>query len=241
MGFFDLFKKGGQKSNPAAKWAEAAGSKRSQNYDRQEALNELAAMGTAEAAVALLKRFTFVIDPSITDQEEKDIAAQGVLAAGKDAIEPIRAFAVKAESISWPLRLLKELVSEEELIEELITWLSRWDTEYAKFIDPKLQILEALQDYKHEKIVPAVTRFISDVNEAARLNAVMAALSQRDKAVVPALLAQLLEEESVRVKNKISEGLSLLGAEVPEEERDRVRKALPDNYVIDYEGLVSKR
>ena len=65
MGFFDLFKKdkASTKSNPAAKWAEAAGSKRAQNYDRQEALNELAALGTAEAAEARLKRFTFVIDP----------------------------------------------------------------------------------------------------------------------------------------------------------------------------------
>ncbi len=242
MGFFDFFKKdkGSTKSNPAAKWAEAAGSKRAQNYDRQEALNELAAMGTAEAAEALLKRFTFVIDPSITDQEEKDVAARGVLAAGGSAVEPIRAFAAKAESVSWPMRLLKELVTEDTYVEELLLWLSRWDTEYAKFIDPKLQILEELQEHQHEKIVAAVTPFIGDSNETARLNAVMAALAQGDVSVAGALLTQLREEESVRVKNKICEALIQLGAVVPEDEREPVRKVLPDRYVIDGSGAVKK-
>ena len=49
MGLFDLFKSGGgkgdkadKKSNAAAKWAERAGDKRAQNYDRQEAIQALA-------------------------------------------------------------------------------------------------------------------------------------------------------------------------------------------------------
>jgi hypothetical protein len=61
MGLFDFFKKDKAKgeqskaASAAAKWAEAAGNKRAQNYDRQEALHELANMGTAEAAEALLE------------------------------------------------------------------------------------------------------------------------------------------------------------------------------------------
>ena len=243
MGFFDFFKKdkgNTKKSSPAAKWAEAAASKRAQNYDRQEALTELANMGTPEAAEALLRRFTFVIDPSITDQEEKDLAAKGVLAAGRGAVEPIRAFVAKAESVSWPMRLLRELVEEDEYVEELLTWLSKWDTEYAKFIDPKLQILEELQDHTHEKIVPAVLPFVADSNETARLNAVMALLAQKDTQVVEPLVTQLLDEESVRVKNKICEGLMQLGAEIAEERRDEVRKALPERYVVDGSGALKK-
>src|SRR5688572_23008110 len=146
MGRFDIFKKkdGDKKSSPAAKWAEAAGSKRAQAYDRQEAIHELSKLGTADAVEALLKRFTFKTDPSITDEEEKQLAFEGILKAGRDAIEPVRAFAAKAEGLSWPMRVLKELLEEEELIDELLVWLSKWDTEYAKFIDPKLQLLEVL-------------------------------------------------------------------------------------------------
>src|SRR5688572_11082421 len=160
MGRFDIFKKkdGDRKSSPAAKWAEAAGSKRAQAYDRQEAIQELSKLGTADAAEALLKRFTFATDPSITDQEEKELAFQGILKAGKDAVEPVRAFAAKADSLSWPMRILKELLTEDELIDELIVWLGRWDTEYAKFTDPKLQLLEVLGDHVNPKIRPAVER-----------------------------------------------------------------------------------
>ena len=95
MGLFDFFKAKGdgkgddgkkKKSSPAAKWAEAAGSKRAQAYDRQEAIQELTKLATADAVEALLKRFTFATDPSITDQEEKELAFEGILKAGKDAI-----------------------------------------------------------------------------------------------------------------------------------------------------------
>ena len=55
MGLFDLFKgkaKDGEKkkASPAAKWAGLAGSKRAQAYDRQEAIQELSKIATADAA-----------------------------------------------------------------------------------------------------------------------------------------------------------------------------------------------
>ena len=144
MGLFDLFKGGKgdkqdekSKSSPAAKWANAAADKRAQNYDRQEAIQALADLATADAVAALLKRFTFTIDPSITDQEEKDATFTGILGAGKEAIEPVRAFAAKAESLAWPMKVLKEIVEEDEYVEELVLWLAKWDTEYSKFRSPR--------------------------------------------------------------------------------------------------------
>jgi HEAT repeat protein len=245
MGLFDLFKKkgsgDGKKSSPAAKWAEAAGNKRAQTYDRQEALQELAAMGTADAAEALLKRFTFTIDPSITDQDEKDIAFQGVLKAGKDAIEPVRAFTAKAESLAWPMRVCKEILSEDEVIDELCTWLSRWDTEYSRFIDPKLQLLNELGDFKDERVVEAVTPFLEDVNEPARFHAVVALLNQDSDAVIGSLLTMLLEEESVRIKAKVADAFIQREWVVPEEQREPVRKVLPYEYGIDGNGNFTKR
>ncbi len=247
MGLFDLFKSknkdGGEKkkASPAAKWAEAAGSKRAQPYDRQEAIQELSKLGTAEAAEALLKRFTFQIEPTITDQEEKQLAFEGILRAGKDAIEPVRAFAAKAESLRWPMRILKELLEEEELVDELIVWLSRWDTEYAKFIDPKLQILEELGDHKNPKIRSAVEPFLQDVSEPARFNAVTTILAQQEPESLGPLLDLMLEEESVRVRTKIADGLAELGWEIPEDRRDPIRKVLPPQFTIDGAGTVKKR
>jgi len=252
MGLFDLFKGkskdndasggGEKKSNAAAKWAEACGSKRAQAYDRQEAIAELCKLKSADAVEALLKRFTFIIDPSITDQEEKDAALEGIVATGREAIEPVRAFAAKAESVAVPIRILKEVLDEEdEIIGELIAWLSKWDTEYAKFIDPKLQILDALGDYEHEDIREAVEPFLQDVNDPARFKAVVATLKQKDAAAVEPLLRTLVDEESVRIRAKIADGFAELGWEVPEDQRDAVRKVLPPAYTVDGSGLVSKR
>jgi len=255
MGLFDIFKGGGGKSGKpsrdsakptaaataAAKWAEKAADRRAQNYDRQEALAALAEMGTAEAVAALLKRFTFTMDPSITDQEEKDGAYNGILKAGQAAIAPVRAFATKAESLAWPIKILKDLLEQDAYVEELILWLSRWDTEYAKFIDAKLQMLSALSECKHDKIAAAVTRFLEDVNGEARFHAVNAVLAQEDETALGPLLVALENEESFRVKNKIADGILARGWSLPEDRRDGVRKVLPPGFTIDGEGKLRKR
>jgi hypothetical protein len=247
MGLFDLFKGGRAagddkpKASPAAKWANVAADKRAQNYDRQEAIQQLAAMGTADAVAALLRRFTFIMDPSITDQEEKEAAFAGIVRAGRDAIEPTRAFVAKAESLAWPMRVMKEIVTDEEFVDELLLWLSRWDTEYAKFIDPKIQILVALEEHKGDKVRPAVERFLLDVNEVARFHAVGAMLAQEEPDAVLPLLDCLVDEESVRVKHRILDGFLSLGWAVPEEKREGVRKALPSGTTVDAEGHIKKR
>lgn len=256
MGLFDFFKgksgkdkgesdsgkKEAPKKSSAAKWAEAAGSKRAQAPDRQEALQELAKLKTSDAVEALLKRFTFAIDPSITDQEEKEFAYEGIVGAGKEAaVGPVRAFAAKAESVQYPMKILKELLDEEELIDELIVWLARWDTEYAKFMDPKLQLLEVLGDYKSPKIRPAVEPFLEDFTEDARYRAAATILAQKEPEALEPLIKCLLDEESVRTKNKILDGIAALGWEIPDEKREQVRKVLPYEYGIDGAGKITKR
>jgi HEAT repeat protein len=262
MGLFDLFKGGAKgakgakdtqgakgatsdgksraKGSPAAKWADRV-EKRVQNYDRQEAIQALSEMGTAEAVAVLLKRFTFHMDPSITDQEEKDAAFRGVLRAGKEAIEPVRTFAARAESLAWPMKIIKELVGADEYVEELLRWLSRWDTEYAKFVDPKVQILVALEEHRHPRIREGVERFLEDVNEPARFHAASTLLAQDDPAAVAALARLLADEESVRVRMRAAEGLAARGWVLPEDLRDDVRKALSPGFSLDASGHVLKR
>ena len=247
MGLFDLFKgspkadgKPRPKANPAAKWADRV-ERRVQNYDRQEAIQALSEMETAEAVEVLLKRFTFHMDPSITDQEEKDAAFRGILRAGRAAIEPVRAFAAKAESLAWPMKIIKALVDEAEYTEELLRWLSKWDTEYAKFVDPKVQILAALEEKRDSRIREQVDRFLGDVNEPARFHAASTLLAQGDAAAAPALVNLLIEEESVRIRNRVAEGLASRGWTVVADQRDAARKALPPPFTVDGAGRVMKR
>jgi hypothetical protein len=248
MGFFDLFKagkksdaSGDRAKSPAAKWADRAGDKRAQNYDRQEAIAALSGMGSSEAALALLKRFTFNIDPSITDQDEKEAAFEGVLRAGADAVAPVRTFSARAESLAWPMKILKALLPADAYVEELVLWLSRWDTEYSKFIDPKIQLLVELEEYKHPKIRAAVEPFLGDVNEVARFHAVAATLAQEEPSCASALVRILPDEESLRVKNKVAEGLAQRGWPLPEDVREMAKPALPSGFSVNGLGVVTKR
>jgi hypothetical protein len=250
MGLFDLFKAktktetlggGAAVDKNVARLARVAGDKHAQNYDRIEAIDALARSPSAESAAALLRRFTFHIDPSITDQEEKEAAHRGVLAAGEKAIEPIGAFCVKAESLTWPLKILKELVPQDRYIGELIRLLERFDTEYTRNIEPKQQLLSELMQYKSPEIRPAVERFLEDVNEAVRFSAAAATYAQEDPGSVPALLKTLVDEESIRVKNRIAEGLLARGWAIPEETREEAKKTLPPGFVVDAQGVLRRR
>jgi HEAT repeat protein len=252
MGLFDLFKGKSDKGKPSgapvdtgdknvARLGKVAGDKHAQNYDRIEAIEALARIGSGESAAALLKRFTFHIDPSITDQEEKDAALRGVLAAGEAAIEPIRTFCVRAESLTWPLKILKDLVPAERYVAELLRLLERFDTEYTRNVDPKQQIIAELEHYNAPAVRPAVERFLEDSSEAIRFVAVATLFAQEDAASAPALAKTLADEESVRVKNRLLEGLLARGWVIPEDARESVRAAMPPSFALDPQGKVKRR
>lgn len=279
MGLFDFFKKSDNKADKlgqkppqmrreVARWADKAGAKRAQNYDRQEAIAALADLalplknadelektekGRAqieehektriEAAAALLRRFDFVMDPTITDQEEKQMAFEGIRGVGAGIVEPLRAYAAKAESLAWPIKILKTALEDDEeaVVGELLAWLEKWDTEYAKFVDPKIQLLKELEDHKDERILDAVKDFLLDVNEPSRFHAVGAVLAQEDPAAVDPLVDMFIDEESLRLRNRVCDGFIARGWVVPEERRQEMRKFLPSEYSIDGEGKIRKK
>jgi hypothetical protein len=258
VGLFDFMKR---KSNPppagdgggsAAKAApldkkvvgpgKVAGDKKAQTYDRMEAIQQLADMKSPEAAAALLRRFSFIIDPSITDQEEKEVAFQGVIAAGPECVPAVLAFSVKSEALTWPLKILRELLEDEEYEEKLIELLERFDTEYARNVQPKIQVIQALEEVVSEEVRDAVAPYLEDVNETVRFHAVQTTFAQNNTVSLPALVKLLEAEESVRVKNKVAEGLLFRGWVIPPELRDVTRTALRDTggYGVGGDGKVTR-
>jgi hypothetical protein len=259
-----------QMRREVARWADKAADKRAQNYDRQEAIAALADLalpvknaeelektekGRAqleeheltriEAAGALLRRFNFVMDPTITDQEEKAMAFEGIRAVGADIIEPLRAYAAKAESLSWPIKILKAALDEEgdeeAVVGEVLEWLLKWDTEYAKFVDPKIQLLTELEEHKDPRILEAVKDFLLDVNEPSRFHAVGVVLAQEDAAAIDPLVDMFVDEESLRIRNRVCEGFIARGWVVPEARRQEMRKSLPSEFSIDGEGKIRRK
>jgi hypothetical protein len=253
VGLFDFLKKksgpppaatgsgsGGPVDKKVVGPGKVAADKRAQTYDRMEAIQQLADMKTPDAAAALLKRFTFVIDPSITDSEEKEVAFQGIVGAGKECVPAVAEFCLKAEQLTWPLKILHELLDDAEYEEELIDLLAGFDTEYARNVEPKIQVIQALEEVISEDVREAVAPFLEDVNETVRFHAVATTFAQNNQESLPAMAKLLEAEESVRVKNKVAEGLLFRGWVIPPALRDVIAKALRETggYSIGPEGKI---
>ena len=175
--------------------------------DRWEAIQALTKIDSEEAVEALLVRFTFYVDPTITDQEEKDAVFNAIVAKGPLSVAPLKRFIAKAESLSWPLKMLDRVLGEAEVLELLLDMLRKMDTEYERDPQRKLQILAELETRHGAGVVAAVVPFLSDVHETARFHAVGAVLAQENaEEARDALVAALGREESMRIKARILDG-----------------------------------
>ena len=234
MAFFGLF--GRSPEQAIQKHAARLGNKRAQAQDRWESIKTLREMGNAAAVEALLQRFTYTSDPSITDQEEKEAACEAIIAVGEPALDPIRNFLRKNDTLSWCLRMLRALLEPEAVVGVLLELLDDMDTDYERDPQKKNQVLAILEDTVDPRITDAALRFVDDVNETARFNAVGAVLAQADAEMHRERLLQvLLAEESMRVRARILDGFIQAGWELGEAAAD-VRTQLPTGYAIDARG-----
>ncbi len=235
MGLLDLFSKKEKEPKAAGKremtrLARLASEKLAQNYDRQDAIARLGELRTPEAVTALFRRFDWKMDPTITDQEEKQAAADCIAAAGEVALEPLHQYCKKAESLTWPLRILERVIPQERLHDELLVLLDQFDSEYMRNPEPKIQLLDVLAQHPSDDTRVAVEPFLDDMSEPVRFTAATSVLAMDNDASVVTLVAQLAEEESLRVRNRIARGLAEKGWAVPEEQYEACETGLPDGY-----------
>lgn len=238
MGLFDLFSKKKPEAPKASsrelqKYERLVGNKLSQNIDRQEAIDSLCKMASAESSAVLLKRFDWQLDPSITDQEEKETCLAGIVAAGPAALEPVRVYCRKAESLMWPIRVLKGIVPADALAEELLGLLDQFDTEYVRNVQPKVQLITELGEHHSDDVRVALEAFLQDASEPVRFATTTSLLGISNAASVPAFVAALEAEESLRIRNRIAQGLAEKGWELPAELVDTLKKALPSGFRIE--------
>ncbi len=238
MGLLDFFRKSNSSEKKQvsprelARLTRVVGNKLAQDYDRQEAIGILSEMGSAEAVRALLKRFDFNMEPTITDQDEKESAMAGIVAAGDVAIQPIRDYCARAEGVTWPIRILRKIVPEDHVVDEFLELLEQFDTEYVRNPEPKVQLINALEEYPGDEVRLGVEPFLQDVNESVRFVAVGTVFAMEEEAATDALVEALAEEESLRVKNRIAGGLEQRGWEIPEALRERCAESLPDGFTL---------
>jgi|NGEPerStandDraft_6_1074524.scaffolds.fasta_scaffold00028_11 hypothetical protein len=242
MGWFDRFKKpsdGNSKSGKVdlSRFERLVSNKLTQEQDRQDAIHQLSRVGSTEAVAILLKRFNWHMDPSITDQDEKELVLEGIVAAGDEALQPIRDFCRRAESLTWPIKALERIVASGHLAEELLTLLDQFDTEYVRNPEPKVQLLSHLAAFPSEEVRLTVEPFLEDASESVRFSAVDAVFAMGNAQSTESLVAALEQEESLRVRNRIAQGLSDRHWSVPDGLTESCGRHLPQGFRI-ADGLV---
>lgn len=238
MGLFDFLgkKKADSSESGSARevqrYERIVGSKLSQNIDRQEAIEALSKMATSASAAALLKRFDWLMDPTILDSEEKEAALAGVVKAGELAIEPIRTYCRKSESLLWALKALAKIVPPARLADELLALLDQFDTEYIRNPEPKIQLITELSHHPTEEVRIAVEPFLNDASEPVRFAAATTLFELALPESASSLVASLETEESLRIKNRIAQGLADRQWPVPAEMLETCQAALPGEFKL---------
>jgi hypothetical protein len=252
VGLFDLFGSREKRTEAALrKHAQRVTQKYGPAENRQKAIEQLAAMGSAEALATLCLRFTIYSEPGITDAEEKESVRAHLVAAGPAAAPAVTEFlARQEEGVSWGLRVLAALVPAEEATATVLALLRRLAGEYTRDPDKKLTLLAWLAEHQAEAaaapapaetedaLLPLLEDFSDDVRIAAARALPRLAPGERAREGLIALL--LRDRDNARVRGEVLQALADLGADV-KGHRPSVEPLVAEPFFLDREGRVKKR
>jgi hypothetical protein len=248
MGLFDFLKGkgGGRETDERAvlRHAERVMDKRAMSPDRFASIEYLCKLGTAEAWRALLPRYNFVVDPSITDREEKQFIFESITSNPENAVEPVSEYLRAALSLTWPIKMLKSMLSREDFVSELLEFLGTFDTGYEKNSERKGQLIAALEEEPDPHVTAGVLPFLEDFNEDVRFHAVRTLVAQGDEAAKAPLVKLLLNDASVRIRSTVVDGLGERGWTIDAADRDKVApilQAVPGNWALSKEGAIARK
>ena len=211
--------------------------------NRQGAIEELGEMRSEEAVSALLMRYTFRVDPGITDDDEKARVMALIVQTGQTALPAVKKFIMGRDEISWPLRALSDLLPEAEVVKFLVAVAHKVGTEYSRVPEKKVLLLHALMTHKAPEITPAVLPFLDDMDDEVQIAAAEVITRQQDPAGREPLIQHFLKaQESSNAR--VREALAGLLADSPWDVKGytpKVEAALPPAYKLDSKGKVQRK
>lgn len=211
--------------------------------NRQGAIEELGEMKTEPAIEALLLRYTFRVDPGITDDEEKARVLALITAAGPVALGPVKRFISSRDEISWPLRALEALLPQAEVVQFLVEVARKVGSEYSRVPEKKVLLLHALSGHRSPEIAGVVLPFLEDMDDEVQIAAAEVIVRQEDPVGREPLIQHFLkahEGSNARVR----EALAGLLADSPWDVKGytpKVEAALPGAYKLDSKGKVQRK
>jgi hypothetical protein len=242
MGLLDMLGMGGPDAK-VRRLQRKAQQKFGPAENRQGAIEELGGLRTEGAIDALLTRYTFRVDPGITDDDEKARVLALITQAGDVALAPVKRFISSRDEISWPLRALDGLLPEAEVVVFLVEVAKKIGGEYSRVPEKKVLLLHALSAHKSPEIAPAVLPFLDDMDDEVQIAAAEVIVKQQDPGGREPLIQHFLkahEGSNARVREALSGLLADSGWDV-KGYTPKVEAALPPAYKLDSKGKVVRR
>jgi len=242
MGLLDMLGMGGPEAK-VRRLQKKAMQKFGPAENRQGAIEELGELKTEAAIDALLSRYTFRVDPGITDDDEKARVLALVTQAGEVALAPVKRFISSRDEISWPLRALEGLLPEAEVVKFLVEVATKIGGEYSRVPEKKVLLLHALSAHRSPEIAPAVLPFLDDMDDEVQIAAAEVIVKQQHPAGREPLIQHFLkahEASNARVREALSGLLADSGWDV-KGYTPKVEAALPQGYKLDSRGKVLRK
>lgn len=228
-------------SPQVARLLKKSTNKYGQVQDRQAALQALAELGTEEAIEALLQRYTFRIEQTIGDEEEKRMVFESLVRLGPPAVPPILRFLESQNAPYWPTKALTQIVGPEETVTHLLAIIEKMEAVFDRDIERKVELVSNLREFRDPRVREVLMGFLQDENEEFRVQALEGLADLGSDEMGDLLVERLVDEnETQRVKTAILNLLIDRKWKV-KRHKDMIRKAIPEAYWIDDVGIIHRR
>ncbi len=219
-----------------------------QESERKFAIQSLAEMESPEAVEVLLKRFTETCHNTTVDIDEKEYTYDVLVEMGRNTEVDVVGLVVDYlrtanNKVNWPLKVLKDLLSYEEMIEVVKELLDTCEEGYQEDPAKKQELMLQASELEDEELAEKLVDYLDDSNETIRFLAVDAVANQEvDEVIEAPLRERILEEDSLRIVKKIAEVFSERSDwTIPEDQQAEIEQAIPDEFGIHKHGHIYRR
>jgi HEAT repeat protein len=241
LGILDIFG-GGSQEDKARKLRAKVTQKYGDATTRQKALQQLGEMKSPEAVRSLMARFTIMVDPHTTDADEKEHTFGLITGFRQEAVEPVKEFLFKNDAASsWAIRILRELIPEDQLVGVCLEGLQRVGNEYTRDPEKKVVLINTLAARQDPRIADALVPFLEDPSDEVKIAALgVLGPCKHEAAREPMLQLLTSPEAGRRVKAAAAAALHEAGLGV-QGFRPKVEAELQEPYFVDGNGVIQKR
>lgn len=213
MGLIEKYKqyKQGRTEKAIAKCLKTIKNPKAIREDRVAAIDFFKELEDPEQAVeSLLQRFDYSLEHGINDSREKESAMEGVVGFKEQAIPFIIEHIRVSDRVAWPIKALKKLASEEQVIGALESCLDYGDISFDQGkVDKNYDLLCYLRDYKlSDEFSRKLFFFLEQYDERVRF-AVVEALLEQNEPQIPGKLERFMKDvsaENTRIRQAVTKG-----------------------------------